>query len=74
MLQVLYSLGAACLRAGGAAAAGGALDPRLLQVIREGDKERIVPMGEVALGWIARYLRDARPLLRTPAGRQPLCS
>ncbi len=27
------------------------------------DKERMVPMGSVAAGWIDRYLRDARPLL-----------
>jgi len=39
------------------------LDPPLLDVIGKGDKERLVPVGEVSAAWIARYIRDARPML-----------
>ncbi len=34
----------------------------------KGGHERIVPLGEIALGWIARYLKDGRPTL---AARRP---
>jgi len=34
-----------------------------VRVIGKGDKERLVPLGEEALHWLARYLREARPLL-----------
>lgn len=39
------------------------LSAGLVQVTGKGSKERIVPMGEVAIEWIGRYLRDARPQL-----------
>ncbi len=32
------------------------LDAGLVRVVGKGDKERIVPVGEVALGWLSRYL------------------
>ena len=31
------------------------------RVMGKGNKERLVPIGEAALDWLARYLRDARP-------------
>ena len=39
------------------------LDQGVVRVIGKGDKERLVPMGEAAREWIARYLREARPVL-----------
>lgn len=39
------------------------LSAGLVQVVGKGSKERIVPMGELAIEWIERYLREARPLL-----------
>ena len=41
------------------------MSPRqgLVRVIGKGDKERLVPLGEEALHWLERYLRDARPAL-----------
>lgn len=34
-----------------------------VQVIGKGSRERLVPLGEVALDWLPRYLRESRPLL-----------
>ena len=35
----------------------------IVQPIGKGDKERLVPMGEVAQEWLTRYMRESRPLL-----------
>jgi integrase/recombinase XerD len=37
------------------------LNQGVIRVIGKGNKERLVPMGEEAVSWIERYLRDARP-------------
>jgi integrase/recombinase XerD len=48
-----------------------ALNPRqgVLRITGKGGKDRLVPVGEVALDWIDRYLREARPQLAR--GRRP---
>lgn len=38
----------------------------VVRVMGKGGKERLVPLGEAALDWLERYLRDARPLLLAP--------
>ncbi len=38
-------------------------EQELVRVRGKGDKERVVPLGEEASAWLARYLRDARPAL-----------
>jgi integrase/recombinase XerD len=40
-----------------------ALDAGYLTCIGKGDKERIVPLGQTAAGWVRRYLAEARPAL-----------
>jgi integrase/recombinase XerD len=35
----------------------------VVRVIGKGSKERLVPLGEEALSWIARYLKESRPAL-----------
>lgn len=35
----------------------------IVRVIGKGDKERLVPIGEEALSWLSRYLRESRGLL-----------
>jgi integrase/recombinase XerD len=38
----------------------------VVRVMGKGGKERLVPLGEAALDWLERYLRDARPQLLAP--------
>jgi integrase/recombinase XerD len=35
----------------------------VVRVIGKGQKERLVPMGEIAIDWLRRYLQEARPEL-----------
>jgi integrase/recombinase XerD len=35
----------------------------VVRVVGKGDKERLVPVGAVALGWLRRYVESARPRL-----------
>ncbi|MGH9310088.1 MAG: site-specific tyrosine recombinase XerD [Vicinamibacterales bacterium] len=39
------------------------LDDGYLTCVGKGDKERIVPVGQDATGWVRRYLQEARPQL-----------
>ncbi|HBF76186.1 MAG TPA: site-specific tyrosine recombinase XerD [Lactobacillus sp.] len=39
------------------------LEMGLIQTIGKGNKERIIPIGDVAIDWINRYLNQSRPLL-----------
>ncbi|HEY4400060.1 MAG TPA: site-specific tyrosine recombinase XerD [Lactobacillaceae bacterium] len=39
------------------------LELGLIQTLGKGNKERIVPIGEVAADWLTRYFETARPLL-----------
>ena len=39
------------------------LDDGVVRVLGKGDKTRLVPLGEVAIAWLDRYLHEARPLL-----------
>jgi integrase/recombinase XerD len=38
-------------------------DMGVVRVLGKGSRERLVPIGEEALAWLARYLREARPAL-----------
>jgi integrase/recombinase XerD len=67
MMEVLYSTG--LRRAELAALSLFDIDPdRGTTTVRlgKGRKDRVVPIGERALGWIARYLDESRPQLCTP--------
>ena len=39
------------------------LDASYLTCTGKGDKQRIVPIGDEAAGWVRRYMREARPVL-----------
>jgi site-specific recombinase XerD len=63
LLELVYSAG---LRSGEAVQLDLAdvdFEQELVHVHGKGDKQRVVPLGEEAAYWVARYLRDARPEL-----------
>lgn len=39
------------------------LSAGLVQVTGKGSKERIVPIGEIAIEWLERYIKESRPVL-----------
>ena len=39
------------------------LDRQLLRILGKGRKERVVPLGRQGADWLARYVREARPVL-----------
>ena len=39
------------------------LDAGVLRILGKGSKERLVPLGEEAVDWVRRYLKDFRPAL-----------
>ncbi|WEG74256.1 site-specific tyrosine recombinase XerD [Vagococcus intermedius] len=43
----------------------------LIQTIGKGDKERIIPLGDIAIQWIDIYLEKSRPLLIKPGVTSP---
>jgi integrase/recombinase XerD len=47
-----------------------ALGEGTVRVIGKGDRERLVPVGDVAVGWLRRYVEAVRPAL-VAAGRAP---
>ncbi|MGZ8528917.1 MAG: tyrosine recombinase, partial [Candidatus Limnocylindrales bacterium] len=61
LLELLYAAGLRISEALGLDREDLALDGGFVRVIGKGDKERLVPVGEVALDWLARYLDVVRP-------------
>ncbi len=44
----------------------------VVRVMGKGGRERLVPLGEEALAWLARYVRDVRPVFAGAAGVRSL--
>ncbi|MDH5711208.1 MAG: site-specific tyrosine recombinase XerD [Gammaproteobacteria bacterium] len=63
MLELLYATGLRVSELVDLQLSQLSLEPGVLRVIGKGDKERLVPVGEVALDWIIRYLKQARSVL-----------
>ncbi|MCC4308065.1 site-specific tyrosine recombinase XerD [Alcanivorax marinus] len=63
MLEVLYAAGLRVSELVGLTLSQVNTRQGLVRVVGKGDKERLVPLGEEALHWLARYLRDGRPAL-----------
>jgi len=61
LLELLYAAGLRVSEALGLDLGHLALDAGLVRVVGKGDRERVVPVGEVAAGWLARYLAWPRP-------------
>ncbi len=63
MIELLYATGLRVSELVNVRAADLHVQEQYLTCIGKGSKERIVPMGDQAADWIARYVRDARPHL-----------
>jgi integrase/recombinase XerD len=63
MLELLYASGLRVSELVALTAASLNTRQGVLRVTGKGGKERLVPVGEEALEWIARYLEEARPAL-----------
>ena len=85
LLELLYAAGLRVSEALGLDLDDVSLDGAFVRVVGKGDRERLVPVGEVALDWLRRYLRGPRrawlavahvvpvrggPLFLTPRGRR----
>lgn len=44
----------------------------LIQTLGKGDKERLIPMGDVAIEWIKRYLETSRPTFLKAGQSEPI--
>lgn len=63
MLELLYATGLRVSELVSLTLAQTSLQQGLVRVVGKGNKERLVPLGEEALAWLATYLREARPAL-----------
>jgi len=68
MLELLYASGLRVSELVDIPCSGANLDVGFVRIWGKGNKERIVPMGEVAAAAIRQYLNEARPLLLSSAG------
>jgi len=68
LVELVYSAGLRSAEAVGLDLGDVDFEQELLRIRRgKGGKERVVPLGEEAALWLARYLREARPSLATGA-------
>lgn len=70
LLELLYAAGLRVSEALGLDLEDMSLDGAWVRVIGKGDRERVVPVGEVAIDWLARYLTWPRAQWLA-AGRTP---
>ena len=63
MLEVLYASGLRVSELVALKVFEANLDAGVVRILGKGSKERLVPLGEEAIDWVQRYLRDARPAL-----------
>ena len=63
MFEVLYAAGLRVSELVGMKVFEANLDAGVVRVMGKGSKERLVPLGEEAVDWVRRYLKDFRPAL-----------
>jgi integrase/recombinase XerD len=63
LLELLYAAGLRISEATGLDREDLSTDGAFVRVIGKGDKERLVPVGDVALDWLARWMDGPRPAL-----------
>lgn len=61
MLETLYATGLRVSELVGLKLSEVSIDMGVVRITGKGNKTRLVPLGEEALDWITRYLREARP-------------
>ena len=68
MLELIYASGLRVSELVGLKTFDAGLNENVLRVVGKGNKERLVPFGQVAGDWLKRYLSEARPAIL--AGQQ----
>lgn len=63
MLEFMYAAGLRVSELVGLDMARVSLEGGVIRIMGKGAKERLVPVGEEAMAWLQRYMRDARPEL-----------
>ena len=63
MLEVLYACGLRVSELTGLRLGEINLRQGVVRIVGKGGKERLVPLGEEAIGWVQKYLAEARPEL-----------
>lgn len=63
MLELMYASGLRVSELVGLHMGGVDLRAGVVQVVGKGGKERLVPMGELAMDWLRRYVQRSRPAL-----------
>ena len=63
MLELMYASGLRVSELVGLDLANINLNQGVVRIMGKGGKERLVPLGEEAMSWLQRYLREARPEL-----------
>ncbi|HEY7132299.1 MAG TPA: site-specific tyrosine recombinase [Candidatus Limnocylindrales bacterium] len=63
LLELLYAAGLRVSEGLGLDREDLSMDGGFVRVIGKGDKERLVPVGDVALDWLARWIAEDRPAL-----------
>jgi integrase/recombinase XerD len=63
MLELLYASGLRVSELITLSVAQLSQDMGVVRILGKGSKERLVPVGEIALDWVRRYVKEARPLL-----------
>jgi integrase/recombinase XerD len=63
MIELLYATGMRVSELVGVRSADLHLSEHYVTCIGKGNKERLIPIGEEAARWVARYLRDGRPAI-----------
>ena len=63
MLEILYACGLRVSELVGLKVTEVSLNEGVIRVTGKGNKTRLVPMGEEAVDWVARYLKESRPVI-----------